>query len=180
MDTNRELSVSGCLCICLLLQSAWLPAAVVVPEERLDAIGSYRLSNRMQCRRMCWYRLLCTSFSYYGDSDEDFNCVLHSSHVEGSCVGLLWCSRRHRCCCCCPSSFFFFFFFVFFLLLLLLPLLFLLLLINNHHCYHLSATWLGCYGLCSRHKPAELAHTFLFCSCVCFCLYGPLNCTSFH
>ena len=26
------------------------------------------------------------------------------------------------------------------------------------------------------HKPTELSHSFLFCSCVCFCLYGPFNC----
>ena len=31
-----------------------------------------------------------------------------------------------------------------------------------------------------RHKPTELAHSFLFCSCVHFCLYGPFNCISFH
>ena len=30
------------------------------------------------------------------------------------------------------------------------------------------------------HKPTELAHSFLFCSWVYFCLYGPFNCTSFH
>ena len=30
------------------------------------------------------------------------------------------------------------------------------------------------------HKLTELAHSFLFCSCVCFCLYGPFNCISFH
>ena len=29
------------------------------------------------------------------------------------------------------------------------------------------------------HKPTEFAHS-LFCSCVCFCLYGPFNCISFH
>ena len=40
--------------------------------------------------------------------------------------------------------------------------------------------WWGCYGLCLTHKPTELAHSFLFCSCVCFCLYGPFNCISFH
>ena len=26
----------------------------------------------------------------------------------------------------------------------------------------------------------EFAHSFLFCSCVCFCLYGPFSCISFH
>ena len=29
-------------------------------------------------------------------------------------------------------------------------------------------------------KPTELAHSFLFCSCVCSCLYGPFKCISFH
>ena len=44
----------------------------------------------------------------------------------------------------------------------------------------LTFTWWGCYSLCPRHKPTKLAHCFLFCSCVCFCLHGPLNCISFH
>ena len=30
------------------------------------------------------------------------------------------------------------------------------------------------------YKPTQLAHSFLFCSCVFFCLYGPFNCISFH
>ena len=30
------------------------------------------------------------------------------------------------------------------------------------------------------HEPTELAHSFLFCSCVYFCLYGPFSCISFH
>ena len=30
------------------------------------------------------------------------------------------------------------------------------------------------------HKPAELAHSFLLCSCVYFCLYDLFNCISFH
>ena len=30
------------------------------------------------------------------------------------------------------------------------------------------------------HKPTVLSHSFLFCSCVCFCLYGPFKCISFH
>ena len=39
----------------------------------------------------------------------------------------------------------------------------------------LTFTWWGCYDLCLWNKPTELAHYFLFCSCVCFCLYGPFN-----
>ena len=44
----------------------------------------------------------------------------------------------------------------------------------------LTFTWWGCCGLCFWHKPTELAHSFLFCSCVYFCLHGPFNCISFH
>ena len=48
-------------------------------------------------------------------------------------------------------------------------------------CPHgLAFTWWGCYGLCLRHKTAELAHSFLFCSCVFLCLYGPFNCILCH
>ena len=39
-------------------------------------------------------------------------------------------------------------------------------------------TWWGCYGLGFWYKPTELAHSFLLCSCVCFCLYG--TSTGFH
>ena len=41
-------------------------------------------------------------------------------------------------------------------------------------------TWWGCCGLCFWHKPTELAHSFLFCSCVYLCLYGPFTCILFH
>ena len=40
-------------------------------------------------------------------------------------------------------------------------------------------TWWGCRGLCQKHKSTELSHSFLFCSCVCFCLYSPFNRISF-
>ena len=44
----------------------------------------------------------------------------------------------------------------------------------------LTFRWWGCCGLCQRHKPTMLAYSFLFCSCVYFCLYGSFNCFSFH
>ena len=44
----------------------------------------------------------------------------------------------------------------------------------------LSFTWWRCCGLCQGHKPTELAHSFLFCSCACFCLYGLAYTTVFH
>ena len=46
--------------------------------------------------------------------------------------------------------------------------------------YGLTFTWWGCCGLCFWHKPTELAHSVLICSCVYFCLYGPFNCISFY
>ena len=48
-------------------------------------------------------------------------------------------------------------------------------------CPHgLTFTWWGCCGLWLWHTPSEFAHSCLFCYCVCFCLYGPFNCISFH
>ena len=44
----------------------------------------------------------------------------------------------------------------------------------------ITFSWWGCYRLCRGHKPTELAHCFLFCSCVCVCLYGPFKNISFH
>ena len=40
----------------------------------------------------------------------------------------------------------------------------------------------GMLRLCLWPKPTELAHSFFFCSSVCFCLYGPFKCKciSFH
>ena len=34
----------------------------------------------------------------------------------------------------------------------------------------LTFKWFGCYSLCQRHKPTELAFSSLFCSWVYFCL----------
>ena len=44
----------------------------------------------------------------------------------------------------------------------------------------LPFTWSGCCGLRVWHKPTELARSFLSCFCVCFCLYRPFSCISFH
>ena len=43
----------------------------------------------------------------------------------------------------------------------------------------LTFMWWECCSLRLWHKPAELAHCFLFCSCIWFCLYGPFNCILF-
>ena len=50
---------------------------------------------------------------------------------------------------------------------------------KHSHCGGRSIWW-GCCSLCLWREPTELAHSFLFCSCVCFCLYGHFSCISFH
>ena len=73
------------------------------------------------------------------------------------------------------------------------PIIIVIIVITNYHHHHrcchnhnyydhhlgrprgLTFTWWGCCGLCSWYKPAELAHSFLFCSCVYFCLHSPFN-----
>ena len=45
--------------------------------------------------------------------------------------------------------------------------------------HRLTFSWWGCYGLCLRHKPTELAHSLFWC-CICVCLYGPFTRISFH
>ena len=84
---------------------------------------------------------------------------------------------------CCEFLYFFFCIFthvvyIFFVVFAMLTLLFT---VPNPSCPRgLTITWWGCCGLCQRHKPAERAHSFLLCSCVFFCLYGPFNCISFY
>ena len=51
---------------------------------------------------------------------------------------------------------------------------------GNDHPRRLTFTWWGCCGLYLWYKATELAHTSLFWSCVCFCLYGLFNSISFH
>ena len=50
---------------------------------------------------------------------------------------------------------------------------------KTFHPCRLTFTWLGFCGLCERYKSARFVRTFLFCSCVCFCLYGPFSCFLF-
>ena len=50
--------------------------------------------------------------------------------------------------------------------------------ISSHRGF--TFTLCGCCGLCFWHKPAKLAHSFLFSSCVSFCYNGPVDCISFY
>ena len=44
----------------------------------------------------------------------------------------------------------------------------------------LTFVWWVCCRLCLWHKPSELAHSFLFCSRVCFCLHDPFSSISLN
>ncbi|KAK7116501.1 hypothetical protein V1264_002168 [Littorina saxatilis] len=66
-------------------------ATAAQPTERQDVMGSYTLSNEKQCQRLCWYRPLCTSYSYFtgmtevaGRNNSQSNCVLHTTSVEAT------------------------------------------------------------------------------------------------
>ena len=41
-------------------------------------------------------------------------------------------------------------------------------------------SWWGCHGLCLRHKPAELAHSFYSVLMSVSVFMAPFNCISFH
>ena len=59
----------------------------------------------------------------------------------------------------------------------------LLLSVSDFYHVHVPASSPSCGGEVTVyvwHKPTELAHSFIFCSCVYYCLYGPFNCISFH
>ena len=76
---------------CLLLACGVLSVTVsasVHPGAREDVMGQYRLTNRQQCHRLCWYRALCGSYSYHTESSAPLmdmstsppNCVLHAQN----------------------------------------------------------------------------------------------------
>ena len=56
--------------------------STVYPCDREDVIGQYRLANEQQCHRLCWYRQLCSSYSYHPNTaaaSTTHNCVLHTN-----------------------------------------------------------------------------------------------------
>ena len=56
--------------------------STVYPCDREDVIGQYRLANEQQCHRLCWYRQLCSSYSYHPNptaASTTYNCVLHTN-----------------------------------------------------------------------------------------------------
>ncbi|XP_070173798.1 uncharacterized protein [Littorina saxatilis] len=69
-----------------------LVRSAVEPGQREDVIGQYSITNEKQCQRLCWYRQLCNTYSYYTRDipvspavstslSVAHNCVLHSKSV---------------------------------------------------------------------------------------------------
>ena len=86
-------------------------SASVHPGAREDVMGQYRLTNRQQCHRLCWYRALCGSYSYHTESSAPLmdmstsppNCVLHAQNdsENGLCSA---CLRSVYLCCLCSAQ----------------------------------------------------------------------------
>ena len=54
-----------------------------VIHDRTDVMGYHTVDNREQCRRLCWYRRLCTHHSYNQDgTSADANCLLHAHPLQ--------------------------------------------------------------------------------------------------
>ncbi|KAK7506811.1 hypothetical protein BaRGS_00001662 [Batillaria attramentaria] len=75
---TRHISTIFCfiLCVCMttMTVASW-------PGLDLDKIDVYKVTNVLQCKRLCRYRKLCARYSYtYGDtaSSDGNNCVLHA------------------------------------------------------------------------------------------------------
>ena len=111
-----------------------------VPEIESEALGC-----GLQCKRQNPYTF--SLFFTHPSLAFDFVARRDPSHEDRSIVTLMWG------------------------LLIVLPVLRCSLLLSAIASpRELTFTWLGCYGLCQRHKSTDLAHSFLFCSCVCFSL----------
>ena len=99
---------------CLLLACGVLSLTVsasVHPGAREDVMGQYRLTNRQQCHRLCWYRAMCGSYSYHTESSAPLmdmstpppNCVLHAQNDSENClcsVCVLHTQHDHENCLC--------------------------------------------------------------------------------
>ena len=93
METVEALHAYFCLLLACGVLSLTASASVH-PGARQDVMGQYRLTNRQQCHRLCWYRALCGSYSYHTESSAPLmdmstsppNCVLHAQNDSENCL----------------------------------------------------------------------------------------------
>nr|KAG5712323.1 hypothetical protein BaRGS_023902 [Batillaria attramentaria] len=50
-------------------------------RQRGDTLGSYKMSNKERCRRLCGYYRRCSHFSYSYKRSLEHNCVLHTGYL---------------------------------------------------------------------------------------------------
>ena len=73
--------------VLLLLAPLCADTLAIAMDDRTDTMGQYALDNRVQCQRLCWYRRLCTAFSFNDRlSAGAANCVLHADPLQGQRV----------------------------------------------------------------------------------------------
>ena len=73
----------------LLIAASSVEASAVAMGDRTDIMGQYTLLNGVQCQRLCWYRKLCTAYSYNHKLTSGSNCVLHTDRLEGELLASL-------------------------------------------------------------------------------------------
>ena len=103
METVEALHAYFCLLLACGVLSLTVSASVH-PGAREDVMGQYRLTNRQQCHRLCWYRALCGSYSYYTESSAPLvdvstpppNCVLHAQNDSENCLCSLCLCSAHN------------------------------------------------------------------------------------
>ena len=110
METLEALHAYFCLMLACGVLSLTVSASVH-PGAREDVMGQYRLTNRQQCHRLCWYRALCGSYSYHTESSAPLmdmstsppNCVLHAQNDSENClcsVCVLYTQHDRENCLC--------------------------------------------------------------------------------
>ena len=112
METVKDLHAYFCLLLACGVLSLNVSASVH-PGAREDVMGQYRLTNRQQCHRLCWYRALCGSYSYHTESSAPLmdmstpppNCVLHAQNDSENwlCSACVLHTQHDRENCLCSA-----------------------------------------------------------------------------
>ncbi|KAK7105581.1 uncharacterized protein [Littorina saxatilis] len=84
MSESRLLTVLACVLFQTFLVEA--QTTEVLPESTI--LGRYILSNSQQCRRLCWYRKLCTAYSYREQDTSLPVCVLFAEPKNESAFAI--------------------------------------------------------------------------------------------
>ncbi|XP_070181011.1 protein eyes shut-like isoform X2 [Littorina saxatilis] len=93
LDSTHLVTLIGILCVGIFLYPT-VNCNQTNPLEETDVLQSFRVSNSLQCQRLCWYRKQCVRFSFYDKNDNpagsEDNCVLHVNRGEGQQLMEAW------------------------------------------------------------------------------------------